>query len=292
MDGIRGYSGWRWIFILEGILTCLIGVAGYFLIADFPEDVKWLKEDERRFLRERLRVEQGDPNAKKLSYKDLMLLFKDFKIFLGGLMYFGCLIPAYGFGYFTPTILRTYGYSPISTQLHTVPPAVVTIVTALLVSWASDRARHRFLFVIVSLCVGIAGVAILLQVHDDFHAEYAAMFLASMGNNTALPIVICWYTMNLRGHLERSIGTAWVIGFGNIGAIIAAFSFVSSDAPFYHKGYSLVMGGYCICAVSATTYLLTVWRTNRSQKLTGKHVGTGQGELTGKEDLGTEPLLM
>lgn len=90
MDVIRGYSGWRWIFILEGLLTCLIGVAAFFLIADFPEDVKWLKEDERLFLRERLRTEQGDAReGKPLSFKGLMVVFKDFKIFLGGLMYFG-----------------------------------------------------------------------------------------------------------------------------------------------------------------------------------------------------------
>lgn len=90
MDGIHGYSGWRWIFILEGILTCILGFIGFFLIADFPEDVKWLEEDERRFLRERLRIEQGDPNAtKRLHYKDLMLFFKDFKFFLGGMMYLG-----------------------------------------------------------------------------------------------------------------------------------------------------------------------------------------------------------
>lgn len=90
MDGIRGYSGWRWIFILEGILTCILGVVGFFLVADFPEDVKWLKEDERAFLRERLRIEQGDPQSKKkLNFKDLFLFFKDFKFFLGGMMYFG-----------------------------------------------------------------------------------------------------------------------------------------------------------------------------------------------------------
>lgn len=88
MDGIRGYSGWRWIFILEGILTCIVSVVGYFLVSDFPEDVQWLKEDEKRFLRERLRMEQGDPDLKKrLNSKDFMLFLKDFKHYVVGLMY-------------------------------------------------------------------------------------------------------------------------------------------------------------------------------------------------------------
>ncbi|MCJ1265830.1 hypothetical protein MMC22_005711 [Lobaria immixta] len=311
MDGIRGYSGWRWIFILEGILTCILGVVGFFLVADFPEDVKWLKEDERVFLRERLRIEQGDPQSKKkLHFKDL-LFFKDFKFFLGGMMYFGILIPAYGISsssissdiftnlrfstglaYFTPTIIKTYGYGPISTQLHSVAPAAVTFVAAVLTAWASDRARHRFLFVVFWLCIGIAGVSVLLQVHHNFHTEYAAIFLVAMSTGSILPVVVCWYTMNLRGHFERSIGTAWVIGFGNIGAIIAAFSFVSSDAPFYHKGYSLAMGGYCLCAVSAGAYFLTIWKTNRSHDLARTHLGTGQDELTENEGLGTKRLIL
>lgn len=98
--------------------------------------------------------------------------------------------------------------------------------------------------------------------------------------------------MNLRGHLERSIGIAWVVGFGNIGAIIAAFSFRSSDAPFYRKGYSLAMGGFCICAISAAAYLLTVWKTNRSHKQAGMQVDTFQDEIARTEDLGIGPLFL
>ena len=36
MDGVAGYRGWRWIFIIEGIITCLLGLGGYFLLVDFP----------------------------------------------------------------------------------------------------------------------------------------------------------------------------------------------------------------------------------------------------------------
>ena len=41
MDGMRGYLGWRWIFILEGTLTCVVAFFFYFMIPDFPEDAKW-----------------------------------------------------------------------------------------------------------------------------------------------------------------------------------------------------------------------------------------------------------
>ena len=41
LDGMGGYLGWRWIFILEGVLTCVVAFFLYFVVPDFPEDAKW-----------------------------------------------------------------------------------------------------------------------------------------------------------------------------------------------------------------------------------------------------------
>ena len=90
MNGIRGYSGWRYIFILEGILTCVLAIAAYFLIADFPEDVKWLTEEERKFIQARLRKDQGDTLINRsITVTAVMHFFKDPKALLGAIMYFG-----------------------------------------------------------------------------------------------------------------------------------------------------------------------------------------------------------
>ena len=97
MDGMRGYLGWRWIFILEGVLTCVVSFAMFFLIPGFPEDAKWLREDERVFVQARLRVDQGRSAAERsIKVRDVVNVFKDYKIFVGGFMYFGLIVPAYG----------------------------------------------------------------------------------------------------------------------------------------------------------------------------------------------------
>lgn len=84
------------IFILEGILTCVVSAAFFFVLPDFPEDTKWLSEDERTFVINRLRSEQGASAVeRKTSIKDVGNVFKDYKIFLGGFMYFGLIVPAY-----------------------------------------------------------------------------------------------------------------------------------------------------------------------------------------------------
>ena len=97
MNGMRGYLAWRWIFILEGVLTCVVALCFFFAIPDFPEDAKWLTEDERAYVKARLRVDQGRSAAERnITAKDVGNVFKDYKVFVGGFMYFGLIVPAYG----------------------------------------------------------------------------------------------------------------------------------------------------------------------------------------------------
>jgi sugar phosphate permease len=78
MDGIRGYSGWRWVFMLEGCATIVMAVVVWCLVPDFPEDCKWLKETEFEFLREKLAKETGRlEECVKLGFKEIAGVFKD-----------------------------------------------------------------------------------------------------------------------------------------------------------------------------------------------------------------------
>jgi hypothetical protein len=84
------------IFILEGILTCVVSAAFFFVLPDFPEDSKWLSDEERTYVINRLRSEQGASAVeRKMGAKDVANVFKDYKVFLGGFMYFGLIVPAY-----------------------------------------------------------------------------------------------------------------------------------------------------------------------------------------------------
>lgn len=52
MNGTAGKPGWAWIFILEGLVTVVLGLASYWIIQDFPDKAKFLNETERKLLRE------------------------------------------------------------------------------------------------------------------------------------------------------------------------------------------------------------------------------------------------
>jgi MFS family permease len=48
---VAGLRGWRWIFILEGLLSTAFGVSAFFLLPDTPLlSGRWLSEREQRYI--------------------------------------------------------------------------------------------------------------------------------------------------------------------------------------------------------------------------------------------------
>ena len=274
MDGVGGNSNWRWVFILEGLATILIGVAAFFFVADFPENSKWLTENERQLAIDRVGKSKADP-TQHIGPADIKLFFSDASNILGGIIYFSKLsrsrtknlswtkltsvavaifVVISGVSYFVPTIISALGYSIVKTQLLAVPPFAAATALALIFAQASDRVGLRSPFIVACTCLTITGLAILITVRDDFATQYAAICLVTMGAFCAGPLVICWYVMNLQGHAARSIGTAWIISFGNIGGIVATFAFLATEAPFYAKGYTACLAASCVGLASSIVY--------------------------------------
>lgn len=90
MDGIRGYHAWRWIFIIEGLATCMLSVLAYFIVSDFPEDAKWLSEVERAFAIRRIVEDQGESNLeRKVDLRSILHNFTNPKTLVAGFIMFG-----------------------------------------------------------------------------------------------------------------------------------------------------------------------------------------------------------
>ncbi|KAK8056664.1 hypothetical protein PG993_001891 [Apiospora rasikravindrae] len=291
MDGIRGYHGWRWIFILEGTLTAVVGLIFLFTFPSFPEQALWLKEDEREYVKARLRADQGHSAAeRKISLRDVGAVLKDYRVILGGFMYFGLIVPAYGYAFFAPTIIATYKYNAIQTQLRSVPPWAASFVFSLVIAAISDRFKHRYLFTLIPMLISFAGFGILLNVHNNLDLQYGALFLVVMGVYGSMPITVCWFNMNLAGHHRRSIGTAWQIGFGNIGGIIATYAF--DDPPYFKKGYSIGVAFTALSAASCAAYLAAIMVENKRRAKAVRNVGLSEYEKGELGDLNPETRYM
>jgi len=178
-------------------MTVVCATVVFFLISDFPEEAKWLSEDEKSFVRARLAEDIGDSQLDaKTTWRDVLGVFKDFKIILGGLMYFGLVVPGYGYAYFAPAILRSLGYSAIKTQLYSVPPWAATFVLSMIVAAASDYYKRRFIFILPMLLITVIGIIVLLNVHESVSVRYGALFMVVMGEYAAAPIIVCWFSAN------------------------------------------------------------------------------------------------
>ncbi|KAJ6788807.1 hypothetical protein PWT90_02810 [Aphanocladium album] len=286
MDGMRGYKGWRWIFIIEGALTVFVSFFIWFLLPDFPEDVKWLSEEERTYVKARLAADQGNHAIERpIKLRDVLSVLKDPKVIAGGFAYFGIIVPAYGYAYFAPGILQTFHYGKIETQLRSVPPWAVAFAFSMAIAYTSDRIRHRFLFTLATISIAIAGFAILLGVHDHTNVQYAALFLIASGAYTAMPIIVCWFNMNLGGHHRRAIGSAWQVGFGNLGGIIAVYVFLQRDSPRFIPGYSVCLAWFVLSAISCCVYAFLCWNSNKKRAMLPPDAGAHLTQEE-KDDLG------
>jgi hypothetical protein len=85
MDGVGGLEGWRWIFILEGIASVVLGVACFFLLIDTPAlSARWLTPEEIRYLELSMFIKQGGTSSEETGFKwrDLRIVLSNWRIYV------------------------------------------------------------------------------------------------------------------------------------------------------------------------------------------------------------------
>jgi hypothetical protein len=83
------------------------------------------------------------------------------------------------------------------------------------------------------------------------------MFLRIYPN---VPMGVAWNGNNIGGATKRAVGIAMHVGFGNLGGVIAGFSFRAKDAPRYLSGHGLLIGTVTmslVLSIFMTIYLRT-----------------------------------
>ena len=83
MAGIGGYNGWRWIFIIEGLVTVVVAMVSKFLIVDWPETSKFLTAKERAFVLYRTGQDTTEAKMDRLDKKSCRRILTDWKIYTG-----------------------------------------------------------------------------------------------------------------------------------------------------------------------------------------------------------------
>ncbi|KAH7016762.1 major facilitator superfamily domain-containing protein [Ilyonectria destructans] len=257
MDGVAGLGGWRWIFILEGILTVVIGCAIPFMLPDSPNAAGFLTQAEKNFINQRLQQDAGTAAGKvgtegAFQWRYLKEALLDWKIYLGCIIYWGNSICIYGFSFASPTIILELGYTAAQAQLLTIPIYFVGACSTVFFAYMADRRQKRWPFILISFSIGIIGFVGLLSIpHPRLPGlTYAFLFCIPAGLYPAVIGCISWVGNNLAPTFKRAIGMAVLMTLGNLGGAIGSNIFLANQAPHYWLGYGFSLG-ILLCGIAA-----------------------------------------
>ncbi|KAI1422053.1 major facilitator superfamily domain-containing protein [Xylaria sp. FL1777] len=268
LDGHRNIRAWRWIFIIEGAVTAFISFIAVFLIVDWPSQARFLSIEEKALL-SRILAEDGGDKARMdtLNKQAYRLIFSDWKIWLGSLLYLGVGVTGYSLVFFMPTILVEFGWKAREAQVHSIPVYAVTAVAMIFVAWVSDRCKHRYGFIILGCAIATVGYGILLgQEGLSRDVKYGALFFTSIGGYIATPMALAWLANNVSGHWKRAFSSSIQVTVGNIVGVVAANIFLDREAPRYFTGYGVALGFNWLGGIAATALFVGMLIENRKRE--------------------------
>ncbi|KAF9894595.1 hypothetical protein FE257_006483 [Aspergillus nanangensis] len=273
MEGIQGKAGWRWIFIMEGVLTVLMGLVGLTFIVDFPEDARrtrwFLTDREIDIMIDRVEKDRGDAHVTPFNLKEYLGFVADWKAWLFAFNFGMTAVVIYAVAYFLPIVLREgLEFSVANAQTLTAPCYVFGAVLGLAESWVSDKYKTRGSIIIINSLVEIIGVCVLGFAANNSVRFFGAFIL--VGSCLAnLPACLTYQSNNITGQWRRAFGSALIVGSGGVGGVIGSLVFRNQDKPHYRPGLytCLVAAGLTIVSVSITTIVMA--RKNALQKRSG-----------------------
>ncbi len=151
------YLGWRYLFIIEGALALVSIPIFYFVLTDFPEQARWMSEEDRDALIKRLQEEQEEkptkvPWRKALVDRDVIILV---------LVYFFGVTALYGYTIWLPTIISSFSHvSAAESSFLSDIPYVVAAIALIFISRYSDRKGIRKRLTATIFFVAFAGLAL------------------------------------------------------------------------------------------------------------------------------------
>ncbi|KAL2021367.1 hypothetical protein VTK56DRAFT_7232 [Thermocarpiscus australiensis] len=282
MDGIGGRPGWAWIFILEGLLTIVVGVISFWMVHDFPDEARFLSDQDRARVIRRLKLDKqssAEHESFKMSY--FWAAVKDWKMWLGMIIYSGCDMPLYAFSLFLPTIINDLGWntSVVRSQLMSVPPYAAAAILTVAIGFVADRTRARGLCNILVSVLGVAGFAMLLGTANPA-VQYAGTFLAALGIYPCISNTISWVANNVEGVYKRGVVLGFVIGWGNLNGVVSSNIYFNS--PRFPEGHGVIIGYLAVFLFGGSVLMSILLRRENAKRRRGERDGWTNG-LSEKE---------
>ena len=252
-DGHNGWSGWQWMFLVEGIPSILVGIWVLLFLDDRIAHAKWLNAEEKALLERNISAEnqhkEDPPVAQVLSSP---------RVWLMSAIYFSFVMGLYGVSFWLPTIIKQTGVKgALDVGLLTAIPYGCAVIGMVLVAYSADRSGERRWHIALPALAGAVGLVLSVQWHGDTTLAMVALTLATIGILTTLPLFWSLPTAFLAG-TGAAAGIALINSLGNLAGFISPYAVgwlkdltQSTDSGMYLLAVCMVVGAALTLSVPA-----------------------------------------
>ncbi|EED14637.1 MFS transporter, putative [Talaromyces stipitatus ATCC 10500] len=272
LDGKQGISGWRWLFIIEGVVTIFFAIVFALILPSSLQAIRGFSKLESEFLLYNYAkdIGQQDHKDEASAWKGVKLAVMDPKTWLLLATLWATYVSAAVVNWF-PSVVATLGYSRNTTYGLTAPPYILSCIVISLVGWHSDKKQERFLHVAIPLAVAvIANIIAVASLNTG--ARYFAMMLMPGSCYSAAIVILSWVTGTLsQPAVKRASAIALINAVCNTPNIWT--SYIYYGAPRYLAAFLLNMAMAALAIVFA--FALHIYLRRENAKL-------DRGEDSGK----------
>ncbi|MGF6778981.1 MFS transporter [Paraburkholderia sp. GAS334] len=252
-NGLNGWHGWQWLFLLEGIPSVLVGVWVFLKLDDRISKATWLTPEEQQLLERNVAAEEAVkhdmPVARVLSNP---------RVWLMSLIYFSFVMGLYGVSFWLPTIIKATGVTDaFSIGLLSAIPFAAAVVAMVLIAKSADRMRERRWHIAVPAFAGALGLVLSVVWAHNTLLAMTGLTLATMGILTTLPLFWSLPTAILAG-TGAAAGIAMINSLGNLAGFLSPYAVgwlkqatAANDSGMYLLAACMILGGLLAISVPA-----------------------------------------
>ncbi|KAF4967222.1 hypothetical protein FSARC_5201 [Fusarium sarcochroum] len=272
LDGKAGLEGWRWLFLVEGVVTIGFAMVFCLVLPNSPDHVRGLSEAERAWIKYNYELDQGqgDDRSEMTAFQGLKLAVQDPKTWLL-LATLYCIFVSAGVTNFFPPVVATLGYSRTITFVLTAPPFILCCITMLINGFHSDHKEERYLHIVLPL--GVTLIANIIAVSTlNVAARYTAMMLMPASFYAGSTVLLSWITGTLNQPVaKRASAIALIISVCNTPNVWTPYLY--GGAPRYLAAFTVNLVAAAGAIVIATVVRFYLKKQNwklENGKETGK----------------------
>lgn len=241
-DGFQGLHGWQWLFLLEGLPSCVLAFAVLFVLPDKPARAKFLTDAEKQFVATTLAREATPPAS-------LWAGLSDRRVWILAVTDIGIIIALYGLGLWLPQIVKAMGFSNLETGFVVALPYVASTIAMILWARSSDTLRERVWHVAIPALFASASLIAAGFLGANLWA-ILALTGASIGIYAAL---VTYWTLppSFLGGTAAAGGIAFINSVGNLGGFFGPtlMGWLKQSTGGYAAGMFVLAGFLIVPAV-------------------------------------------